>query len=198
MNKPVADNLIVLASSSPYRRMLLERLHLPFKCHGADIDETPLQGESPVTLVSRLAQEKAASTSRIYPDALIIGSDQVAVCGRHILNKPGDHEQARTQLQRLSGHNVRFHTGLCVYNGSTGSVQVDSITFKVKFRKLVPVEIERYLAAERPYACAGSFKAEGLGISLLTCMQGDDPTALIGLPLIRLCEMLRNEGLILP
>jgi septum formation protein len=198
MNKPVAANLIVLASSSPYRRMLLERLHLPFKCHGPDIDETPLRGESPVTLVRRLAREKAAAVARRYPGALVIGSDQVAVYGRNILNKPGDHGRARAQLQRLSGHNVRFHTGLCVLNGSTGSVQVVCITFKVKFRKLGPAEIERYLAAERPYDCAGSFKSEGLGISLLACMQGDDPTALIGLPLIRLCEMLRNEGLELP
>jgi len=198
MNKPVVAHLIVLASSSPYRRMLLERLHLSFKCHGPDIDETPLKGESPVALVKRLAREKAASASKAYPGALVIGSDQVAVCGRNILNKPGDHERARAQLQRLSGHNVRFHTGLCVLNGSTGSIHVDSITFKVKFRKLGLAEIERYLAAERPYDCAGSFKSEGLGISLLAGMQGDDPTALIGLPLIRLCEMLRNEGQELP
>ena len=198
MNKPMAAKLIVLASTSPYRKMLLERLRLPFRCHVPDIDETPLPGESPVALVRRLARDKAASAGRVYPDALVIGSDQVAVSGRNILNKPGDHERARIQLVRLSGQNIRFHTGLCVLNGSTGSVQVDAITFKVKFRKLVPAEIERYLAADRPYDCAGSFKSEGLGISLLASMQGDDPTALIGLPLIRLCAMLRNEGLELP
>jgi septum formation protein len=198
MNKSVAANLIILASSSPYRRKLLERLELPFQSHGPDIDETPLPGESPISLVRRLAQEKADCTSRLYPGALVIGSDQVAVYGRNILNKPGSHAQARIQLQRLSGHNVRFHTGLCVINGSTGSVQVDCVTFKVKFRKLVPDEIERYLAAERPYDCAGSFKSEGLGVSLLASMQGDDATALVGLPLIRLCEMLRNEGQKLP
>jgi len=198
MNMPIAAKLIVLASSSSYRRMLLERLHLPFRCHAPDIDETPLRGELPVALVRRLARDKATSVSRVYPGALVIGSDQVALSGRNILNKPGDHERARAQLLRLSGHNVRFHTGLCVLNGSTGSVQVDSITFKVKFRKLVPAEIERYLAADRPYDCAGSFKSEELGISLLASMQGDDPTALIGLPLIRLCAMLRNEGLALP
>jgi septum formation protein len=198
MNQSVASNLIVLASSSPYRRMLLERLDLPFQCHGPDIDETPLPGEMPVSLVRRLAQEKAACTSRLYPGALVIGSDQVAVYGRNILNKPGDHEQARIQLQHISGHNVRFLTGLCVINGITGSVQVDCITFKVKFRELAPDEIDRYLAVERPYECAGSFKSEGLGISLLASMRGDDPTALVGLPLIRLCEMLRKEGQKLP
>ena len=198
MNKPIGVKLIVLASTSPYRKMLLERLRLPFRCHAPDIDESPLPDESPVALVGRLAREKAASVSRVYPDALIIGSDQVAVSGRNILNKPGDHERARSQLLRLSGHIVMFHTGLCVLNSSTGSVQVDSITIKVKFRKLAPAEIERYLAAERPYDCAGSFKSEGLGIALLASIQGDDPTALIGLPMIRLCAMLRNEGLELP
>lgn len=198
MNKPVAANLIVLASSSPYRRMLLERLHISFRCYNPDIDETPLKGESPPALVRRLAREKAAAVARVYPGALVVGSDQVAVCGRKILNKPGDHERARAQLQQLSGHNVRFHTGLCVLNDNTGSVQVDAIPCQIKFRKLGLAEIERYLAAERPYDCAGSFKSEGLGITLLACMQGDDPTALIGLPLIRLCEMLRNEGLKLP
>lgn len=190
--------LIVLASSSPYRRMLLQRLQLPFTCQDPDIDETPLKGESPVALVRRLARGKAAAVCTAYPGALVIGSDQVAVSGRNILNKPGDHEGARAQLLHLSGHKVQFHTGLCVWNGSTGSVQMDSVTFTVKFRKLVPAEIERYLAADRPYDCVGSFKSEGLGISLLAGMQGDDPTALIGLPLIRLCAMLRNEGLELP
>ena len=198
MKKPITENLIILASASPYRRKLLERLHVPFTCHSPNIDETPMRGESPPKLVIRLARDKAQATARLYPDAIVIGSDQVAVLGKIILNKPGGHELARAQLLQLSGKTVWFHTGLCVLNSTTGSVQADVIRFKVSFRKLDVAEIERYLVAEQPYDCAGSFKSEALGITLLKYMQGDDPTALIGLPLIRLCEMLRSEGLELP
>jgi len=198
MNNPHTAGLIILASSSPYRRALLERLGLPFTCHRPDVDETPMPGESPPVLVKRLAREKAAHAGKIYPEAIVIGSDQVAVLNADILTKPGNHERARAQLQQLSGRKVIFQTGLCVLNSTSGSFQVDAIACVVEFRKLGIAEIERYLSLERPYACAGSFKSEGLGISLLASIQGVDPTALIGLPLIRLCEMLRNEGVKLP
>ena len=176
----------------------MERLQLPFTCHSPAIDETPVSGESSLELVMRLARTKAEYAAKIYPDAIVIGSDQVAVLGKDILTKPGSHEQARAQLLQLSGHTAWFQTGLCVLNSNTGSVQVDAINCMVEFRALVIAEIDRYLTSEQPYACAGSFKSEGLGISLLTRVQGDDPTALVGLPLIRLCAMLRNEGLELP
>ncbi|MGH8119483.1 MAG: Maf family protein [Gammaproteobacteria bacterium] len=190
--------MIILASSSPYRRALLERLGLPFTCHRPEVDETPMTGESALALVMRLAREKAAAAGNIYPAAMIIGSDQVAVHGSDLLTKPGNHAQARKQLMQLSGQQAVFQTGLCVLNSATGSVQEDAIPCMVEFRKLDVAEIERYLSQEQPYTCAGSFKSEGLGISLLARIQGNDPTALVGLPLIRLCEMLRHEGVKLP
>jgi len=198
MNNPNTRELMILASSSPYRRALLERLGLPFTCHSPAVDETPMTGESPQALVMRLAREKAACAGKKYPGAIVIGSDQVAVHGADILVKPGDHEQARKQLLRLSGQMALFQTGLCVQNNATGTVHVDVVPCMVEFRKLDIAEIERYLAQERPYACAGSFKSEGLGISLLARIEGEDPTALVGLPLIRLCEMLRSEGVQVP
>ncbi|MBI4005698.1 MAG: septum formation inhibitor Maf [Gammaproteobacteria bacterium] len=189
---------IILASSSPYRRVLLERLGLPFRCEMPDINEMPIDGESAEQLVRRLAETKARKVAEQHHSVIVIGSDQVALLDKEILAKPVTHEKAKTQLERLSDQCVCFITGLCVINTGTQSVQIDCISFHIKFRKLEADEIERYLNKERPYDCAGSFKSEGLGVSLLERMTGDDPTALIGLPLIRLSEMLRNEGITLP
>lgn len=189
---------IILASTSPYRRALLERLHLDFSCHRPDVDESPKAGETSGELVKRLACDKARHAAGSYPDAIIIGSDQVAVLDSEILNKPGTHQGARMQLERLSGRNVMFQTGLCVLNSATGAMHIDIIPCLVEFRNLEAAEIERYLAVEQPYDCAGSFMSEGMGIALLAGIRGDDPTALIGLPLIRLCEMLRQEGVAIP
>ena len=189
---------LVLASSSPYRQELLARLKIPFLCQSPDIDESALDGEDAGALVIRLSEKKARKIAASNPVAIIIGSDQVALLNNQILTKPGDHDMARQQLVRLSGQNVVFITGLCVINARTGSIQSCYVPFAVKFRELDAKEIERYLIKEKPYNCAGSFKAEGLGISLLEKMTGDDPTALIGLPLIRLSNILRNEGVDLP
>lgn len=188
---------LILASSSPYRQELLARLKIPFICKSPEIDESPLVGEEATALVLRLAEKKARKIAESSPVAIIIGSDQVASLNKHILNKPGDHSQARQQLAQLSGEDVVFYTGLCVINTSTGSIQTGCIPFAVKFRALTAEEIERYLTLEKPYNCAGSFKSEGLGITLLERMTGDDPTALVGLPLIHLSNMLRNEGILL-
>lgn len=158
----------------------------------------PINGESAQTLVRRLAETKARKVAERRTAAIVIGSDQVASLGKTFLTKPVTHENARMQLIRLSNQRVCFNTGLCVINTETQSVQVDCILYYVKFRMLENTEIERYLLTEHPYDCAGGFKSEGLGISLIAEMQGNDPTALIGLPLICLCEMLRNEGIQLP
>lgn len=189
---------LILASSSPYRRELLARLKLPFKCEKPDIDETRKPDESAIDLARRLATQKALRFADKYPAAIIIGSDQVAVSGRKILAKPGNHAAAVKQLQRLSGKTVIFHTGLCVVNAASQNLQVDCIPINVRFRSLEVDEINRYLLLEKPYDCAGSFKSEGYGITLVDEIQCSDITALIGLPLIRLCEMLREENLILP
>lgn len=189
---------LILASSSSYRRELLARLQVKFLCLSPDIDETALDGENATTLVMRLSEEKARKVAKSHPAAIVIGSDQVALLNDQILVKPGNHEKARQQLEQVCGQNVVFNTGICVFNATTGSVQIDCIPYSVKFRSLDVNEIERYLAKEKPYDCAGSFKSEGLGVSLLEKMSGDDPTALIGLPLIRLSQMLRNEGIALP
>lgn len=193
-NQPV----LILASASPYRQELLTRLKIPFFCQSPEIDETALDGEDATALVMRLSEQKAMKIAEFHPAAIIIGSDQVALLNDHILTKPGNHDQARRQLEQLSGQNVVFNTGLCVVNAKSGAIQTGYIPFAVKFRELAADEIERYLIMEKPYNCAGSFKSEGLGISLLEKMTGDDPTALIGLPLIRLSVMLRNEGIALP
>ncbi len=177
---------------------MLERLQLPFSSASPDIDESPNPSESPVELVSRLSEEKARCVAEDYTNALIIGSDQVAQCGKRLLTKPGTRENAIEQLSYMSGKRLIFHTGLCVFNGQTQTSEIDVIDYGVTFRKLSAAEIERYLDIESPYNCAGSFKSEGLGISLLEKMDGDDPTALIGLPLIRLCKMLRHLGIKLP
>jgi MAF protein len=159
------------------------------------IDESRHAGESPGELVRRLAEEKALAIAPTHPRALIIGSDQVATLGNQILGKPGNHERAIEQLKTTSGKRVTFLTGLCLLNSETGRRQVCCETFHVEFRELTEEEIDRYLAKEQPYNCAGSFKSEGLGVCLFRRMQGDDPTSLIGLPLIQLVDMLRKEGL---
>lgn len=186
---------LVLASTSPYRRELLERLGLPFKTISPSIDETALPDETPEQLVKRLAESKARAVASDYPDSLIIGSDQVAVLNNKILGKPGNHEKATQQLRNASGQKVTFQTGLCLLNTRTDNCQIIVEPFSVVFRKLTDEQIENYLQREKPYDCAGSFKSEGLGISLFEKMAGDDPNALIGLPMIALVTMLTNEGL---
>jgi MAF protein len=189
---------LVLASTSPYRRALLERLGLAFESLAPQVDESRLDGEGPVELVQRLAEAKARAGAAHYPDALIIGSDQVAVCDQAILGKPGDHARAVEQLTRLSGRRVSFYTGLCLYDAGADRARVEMVPFDVVFRRLDAGRIERYLQRERPYNCAGSFKSEGLGISLFEALQGDDPNALIGLPLIRLVGWLNDAGVEVP
>ena len=188
---------ITLASTSPYRKELLERLGIEFDTASPDVDETPLAGESPETLVKRLSEDKARAVAATHA-GLIIGSDQVATSGNDILGKPGIHERAREQLRKLSGKSVIFHTGLCLLNTDTNETQVEVVPFAVQFRQLTDEQIERYLQHDRPYNCAGSFKSEGLGIALFERMHGDDPSALIGLPLIRLTSMLAQAGVVLP
>jgi len=188
---------IVLASTSPYRKELLQRIGIDFKTIAPDVDESSLPGETPENLVKRLAEAKARVIGKTC-EALIIGSDQVAVSGDEILGKPGSHENALVQLRKLSGKLVTFQTGLCLLNSTSNEMQVDTVPFRVQFRKLDEQQIERYLRADQPYNCAGSFKSEGLGITLFERMDGDDPTALIGLPLIRLTSMLMQAGVVLP
>jgi septum formation protein len=186
------NRLLVLASTSPFRRALLQRLQLPFTVYAPHSDETALPGETPTQLALRLAELKARAVT--YADALIIGSDQVAVIDDQILGKPGCHEKAVEQLRQSSGKTVQFLTGLCLLDSRSGRAQVDVVKFGVKFRELTASQIEHYLRREQPYNCAGSFKSEGLGIALFEAMLGDDPSALIGLPLIRLTRMLEQEG----
>lgn len=189
---------LVLGSTSAYRRELLERLHIPFLTAAPDIDETRPPDESAQDMVLRLSQQKAEAVAARYPDALIIGSDQCAVLGEQVLGKPGTHAKATEQLQASSGNTVQFLTGLCLLDSRDGSLQLDMIPFSVDFRVLTAAEIDNYLRREQPYNCAGSFKSEGLGISLFKRMHGDDPSALVGLPLIRLMEMLRLHDLVIP
>ncbi|UTW13519.1 Maf family protein [Marinobacterium rhizophilum] len=187
-------NKLILASSSVYRRALLDTLQLPYECISPDIDESARPGESAETLVRRLALEKAQAVARHTPNALVIGSDQVAVLDGDIIGKPLTHDKARAQLLRASGRSVRFVTGLCLLNSNSRHSQVDAIDFQVHFRTLTEQQINRYLEREQPYQCAGSFKSEGLGIALFERLEGDDPNSLIGLPLIRLVRMLENAG----
>jgi len=187
-----------LGSTSRYRRELLQRLNLPFNVTAPEVDETPLPGEAPRTLALRLALAKARAVAAMHPDAVVIGSDQVADLAGHALGKPGTHERAVAQLRLMSGQTVVFQTALAVVCQATGFEQVDLAPVEVRFRTLSDNEIERYLLAEQPYDCAGSAKSEGLGISLLDAIVSDDPTALVGLPLIRTCRMLRAAGLTLP
>jgi septum formation protein len=185
---------LVLASTSPYRKVLLERLGLQFETAAPETDETPLTDETPEALVTRLAEAKARAIAPQYSDALIIGSDQVAVLDGAILGKPGDHETASQQLRNASGREVKFLTGLCLLNTRSGEAHVRLVPFSVVFRPLSEAQIQYYLQQEKPYDCAGSFKSEGLGISLFERMNGDDPNALIGLPLIELIRLLSTEG----
>jgi len=186
---------IVLASTSPYRRMLFERLALPFEVDAPGVDESRRQKETPRAYVERLAVDKARAVAKRHPDALVIGSDQAAVHGREIVGKPADHDDAVRQLLHASGNTITLHTGLALVNSATGRVQSDVVPYTVHFRDIDRATIERYLDRERPYNCAGSLRAEGLGIALLRRFEGDDPNALIGLPLIRLVDMLLNEGI---
>ena len=193
-----AHRPLVLGSTSVYRRELLQRLHLPFTVAAPAVDETPLPGEPPAQLAQRLALAKAHAVATLHPEAVVIGSDQVADLAGQPLGKPGDHARAMAQLQRMRGHTVVFHTAVAVVCHASGFVQTDLAPVRVRFRELSDAEIERYLRAEQPYDCAGSAKSEGLGISLLEAIDSDDPTALIGLPLIRTCRLLRAAGLVLP
>ncbi len=186
---------LILASSSPYRRELLQRLGIPFEVVAPAVDETPAPGEAPQALVERLAVAKAQAVARQRADALVIGSDQVAVYDGAIVGKPHTHDRAVEQLRAASGKTVALYTGLAVINSASGRVQSEVIPFRVVFRALSDSQIENYLHKEQPYHCAGSVKSEGLGIALLERFEGDDPNALIGLPLIRLVRMLEREGL---
>ncbi len=185
---------LILASSSPYRRALLKRLGLPFEAVSPNIDESHQNRESPSNLVKRLAQAKAEALVEKFPNALIIGSDQCAVINDRILGKPGDFPTALAQLQEASGKKVQYHTGLCLLDSNSGAAQVTDVVYSVYFRRLSEAQITSYLLNEQPYNCAGSIKSEGLGIALFERMQGDDPNALIGLPLIKLISMLENAG----
>jgi MAF protein len=189
---------LLLASSSAYRRELLARLRLPFSCASPDIDESRLPGETAEALVRRLAEQKARALAEAHPQHLIIGSDQVAVLGEQILGKPHDFERAHRQLTNASGTSVTFLTGLALLNTTSGHCQVDCVPFTVHFRDLSNERITRYLHAEQPYDCAGSFKAEGLGVSLFRATEGSDATSLVGLPLICLVDMLLREGAEIP
>ncbi len=185
---------LVLGSSSLYRRELLQRLQIPFEIANPDVDEVALPNEAPEMTALRLAQEKAHAVAQVFPDALIITADQVAVLGEMQLGKPLNHANAVRQLSLMRGREVVFHTALCLLNSRTTRLQSRTVPCSVKFREVSDDQIERYLAKEQPYHCAGSAKAEGLGIVLIERMSGDDPNALIGLPLIALVEMLTEEG----
>lgn len=190
--------MLILASSSPYRRTLMERLRLPFRCQSPGLDESRLAGESPLDLVERLARGKALAVAKNYPDSLVIGADQVAVVNGRILTKPGGRERAVQQLRLMSGQVAQFLTCVCLYNSHTRNQQRDTVTVQVEFRQLTDAEIERYLDVDKPYDCAGSFKSEAGGITLAHRISCDDSTALLGLPLLSLQKMLRNEGYQLP
>lgn len=194
----MTQKTLVLGSSSPFRKELLKRFNLDFIVDSPNIDETPLENETPTDYVKRLSLEKAQAVAKNQPNALIIASDQCSVLNGIIRGKPGNHENAVKQLTESSGQRVSFLTGLCLYDSTTSQYELDLIPFHVDFRTLNATEIESYLLAEKPYACAGSFKSEGLGITLFKRLQGDDPTSLVGLPLIRLSEMLRKKNIAIP
>jgi len=185
---------LILASSSIYRRELLTRLYISFAVESPEVDETPLPNELPEQTALRLAEAKARKVGQHHPNALIIGCDQVAVLDGMQLGKPLVHDVALNQLRMMQGRSVVFHSAICLYNSLTGNLQSRIVPYTVKFRQLSDDEIERYLHKEQPYHCAGSAKSEGLGIALIEHMRGDDPNALIGLPLIALIDMLKNEG----
>ena len=192
---PAENRALVLGSSSPYRRELLSRLRVPFTVEIPDVDESPRADEAPRDLALRLALAKAHAVATRFPDAIVIGSDQVAELGGQPLGKPGSHEKAVAQLRQMRGEAVVFHTAVAVVCRQSGFEQLELAPVSVKFRQLSDAEIESYLRVEQPYDCAGSARSEGLGIALLDSIDSDDPTALVGLPLIRTCRMLRAAGL---
>ena len=185
---------IILASSSPYRRQLLERLHLEFECIAPDVDEALLSGETASEYVRRLGLAKAEAVARDHPRALVIGSDQCAVLEGRILGKPGSHENALRQLRESQGKTVVFHTSVCVRRLEPEFRALEEVLFEVEFRQLRDAQLEHYLRTEQPYQCAGSFKSEGYGVCLFRRMRGDDPAALVGLPLMTLTGMLESAG----
>jgi septum formation protein len=185
---------LVLGSTSRYRRELLARLGLPFEVAAPDIDETPLPGEAPVATALRLSEAKARAVAARYPDALVIGSDQVADCDGRAVSKPGDRANAQRELRALSGRTIVFHTGIALVDAASGRCQREMVDVTSVFRALTDREIDAYLDREAPYDCAGGVKSEALGIALFERITSDDPTALVGLPLIALCRMLRAEG----
>ena len=186
---------LVLASTSPFRQAILEKLELPFETASPEVDETAHENETAEQLVKRLSEAKAKAVAEQYPDALIIGSDQIAIIDSQILGKPHTHDKAVAQLQNASGKKVTFLTGLSLFNSHNGAVQTEVVPFYVHFRQLTTEQIENYLTKEQPYNCAGSFKSEGLGIALFEKLEGDDPNTLIGLPLIRLVAMLEQQDM---
>lgn len=185
---------LILASSSIYRRELLTHLQIPFTCISPEVDETPLTGEAPEQTALRLAQIKAKKIGNDHSDALVIGCDQVATLDGIQLGKPLNHDNATKQLRMMRGREVTFHSALCLYNATSRSMQAEVVPYLVQFRNLSDAQIESYLVKEQPYHCAGSAKSEGLGIAIIERMVGEDPNALIGLPLIKLVSMLKNEG----
>ncbi|MHB1281377.1 MAG: Maf family protein [Acidithiobacillus sp.] len=187
---------LILASTSPYRQELLQHLQIPFRVEASTVDETPLPEEAPEVLVCRLAEAKAQAVARRNPQAVVIGADQMAVCGTHILGKPGNSEQAVEQLGWMQGQAVEFLNGVAVVAAS--GTEIFLVPYRIVLRALTRMEIERYVARDQPLDCAGSFRSEGLGISLVERMAGEDPHALMGLPLITLCRVLRNLGYPLP
>lgn len=190
-----SDPPLILASTSRYRHELLSRLRLPFEVYAPEVDETPLADEAPSALALRLALAKARAVARLKPRAVVIGSDQVADLQGQALGKPGSHERAVLQLRRMRGRQVLFQTAVAVVRSDTGFERALLASVKVRFRDLGDAEIEHYLRTEQPYDCAGSAKCETLGIALLSAIESDDPTALVGLPLIRTCELLRQAGI---
>ena len=190
----MTDKQLVLASTSPFRRELLARLGLPFITANPQTDEAALAGEAPEAMALRLSEAKARAVAAHYPQALIIGSDQVACLDDQAFGKPGSHDKAVRQLQAMRGRTVNFYTGLCLLNARSGVAHVRGVSTRITFRQLSDAQIENYLQKEQPYHCAGSAKSEGLGIALIARMDGEDPNALIGLPLIALCDLLGEEG----
>lgn len=191
----MSTTTLILASSSPYRQELLQRLQIPFSIDEPDIDESAVDNEPPAALVERLAIAKARAVGKRHRNALIIGADQVAVHGEQIVGKPHTHDNAVKQLQQASGQKIVLYTGLALFNSASNKLQSKVIPYYVQFRQLSNEQIETYLRKEKPYKCAGSVKSEGLGIALLERFDGDDPNTLIGLPLIALIRMLEQEGL---
>jgi len=192
-----ANRPLILGSSSRYRRELLQRLHIPFDVVAPDVDETPRAGETPCQLAERLALAKARAVAGAFPKAVVIGSDQVADLNGLALGKPGSHERAVAQLRQMRGQTVIFQTAVAVVCAESGFEASSLAAVRVKFRELTDEEIENYLRTEQPYDCAGSAKSEGLGIALLESIDNDDPTALVGLPLIRTCKMIQAAGIVL-